>query len=102
MDRRTGRVVAVAFAGTVVLVVLGGVVACHARMPETVPPPPWNPSADGTPTAAGVYQASAPTPAPRVATDPMPSEAQPQQEPAKVLTAWECNPTVKLNRGHAN
>ena len=71
MDRRTGRVVAVALAGTALLGVLGGVVACQARLPEPAPPPPWNPSADDARTAAGVEQASAPTPGPRVATDPM-------------------------------
>ena len=64
MDRRTGRVVAVALAGTALVGVLGGVVACQAKMPEPAPPPPWNPSADDPPTAAGAEQASTPSPAP--------------------------------------
>ena len=65
MDRRTGRVVAGALAGLALLAVLVGGGACQVRPPEppepAMPPPPWNPEANGPPTPAGAVRTSTPT-----------------------------------------
>ena len=68
MDRRTGRVVAAALAGTALLAMLVAAGACQARVPERAEPaspPPWNPDAGDTPTPAGAVRTSTPaSPAP--------------------------------------